>query len=90
MRTPHGKLPEYHTSADNLEFVCPESLADSFAKCWAVLNVLERNKTYLNLNPNCEPQLGKTGIYSQIGGQKDGKLQGTGHVMGPEFFGRQT
>jgi aminopeptidase-like protein len=29
----------------------------------------------LNLNPKCEPQLGKRGIYSQIGGQTDGKSQ---------------
>jgi aminopeptidase-like protein len=75
MRTPHGKFPEYHTSADNLEFVRPESLVDSFAKCLAILDVLERNKTYVNRNPKCEPQLGKRGLYSQIGGQKDGKLQ---------------
>ena len=32
MRTPHGRFPEYHTSADDLEFVRPEALADSFAK----------------------------------------------------------
>ena len=31
MRTPHGQFPEYHTSADNLEFVKPEYLHDSFA-----------------------------------------------------------
>jgi aminopeptidase-like protein len=75
MRTPHGKFPEYHTSADGLDFVWPESLADSFAKCRAILEVLEGNKTYLNLNPKCEPQLGKRGLYSQIGGHRDGKLQ---------------
>jgi aminopeptidase-like protein len=74
MRTPHGQFPEYHTSADDLDFVRPESLTDSFVKCWAVLDVLEMNKTYLNLNPKCEPQLGKRGIYSQIGGQTHGKL----------------
>ena len=74
MRTPHGQFPEYHTSADNVDFVRPESLTDSFAKCWAILDLLERNKTYLNLNPKCEPQLGKRGLYGHIGGQKDGKV----------------
>jgi aminopeptidase-like protein len=29
----------------------------------------------LNLNPKCEPQLGKRGLYSEIGGQTDGKLR---------------
>jgi aminopeptidase-like protein len=68
MRTPNGKYPEYHTSADNLNFVQPEYLADSFYKCLSILSILEDNKTYLNQNPKCEPQLGKRGIYQAIGG----------------------
>jgi len=72
MRTPHGRFPEYHTSADNLELVQPQYLADSFSKCFSVVNVLENNKKYLNQNPKCEPQLGKRGIYRAIGGQADG------------------
>jgi aminopeptidase-like protein len=71
MRTPQGRFPEYHTSADNLDFVRPEYLADSFSKYLAVLNVLENNKKYLNKNPKCEPQLGKRGLYRAMGGQKD-------------------
>ena len=75
MRTPHGQFPEYHTSADNLNLVQPQQLAASFSKCAAILHILEHNRRYLNQNPKCEPQLGKRGIYSQIGGQADGKLQ---------------
>jgi aminopeptidase-like protein len=75
MRTPHGRYPEYHTSADDLHLVRPESLADSFHKCLSVLQVLEQNKKFVNLIPKCEPQLGKRGIYSDIGGQQDGKLR---------------
>jgi aminopeptidase-like protein len=69
MRTPHGRFPEYHTSADNLDLVQPASLADSFFKCLSTLHVLENNKVYLNQNPKCEPQLGKRGLYGAIGGQ---------------------
>ena len=69
MRTPHGQYPEYHTSADNLDLVYPAALADSFAKCWGVLSVLEGNRIYMNQNPKCEPQLGKRGLYTAIGGQ---------------------
>jgi aminopeptidase-like protein len=68
MRTPNGKFPQYHTSADNLEFVQPSALADSFSKCLSVLGILEGDRTYLNQNPKCEPQLGKRGLYRSIGG----------------------
>ena len=73
MRTPNGRYPEYHTSADNLDFVKPGSLADSFAKCLAVVTVIEGNRKYLNLNPECEPQLGVRGLYQTIGGQTDAR-----------------
>jgi aminopeptidase-like protein len=75
MRTPHGQFPEYHTSADNLEFIKPESLDDSFSKCLSIVNVIENNAIYVNQNPKCEPQLGKRGLYGAIGGQSDGKMR---------------
>ena len=71
MRTPNGQYPEYHTSADNLDFVKPLSLADSFSKCWSALYILEHNRRYINQSPKCEPQLGKRGLYRQIGGPAD-------------------
>jgi aminopeptidase-like protein len=70
-RTPHGEYPEYHTSADNLALVQPEYLADSLDKYLAVIEVLENNKIYLNQNPKCEPQLGKRGLYTAVGGRRD-------------------
>jgi aminopeptidase-like protein len=71
MRTPHGEYPEYHTSADNLEFVRPENLAKSLSVYLDIMNVVEENKKYLNQNPMCEPQLGKRGLYRNIGGHSD-------------------
>jgi aminopeptidase-like protein len=38
-----------------------------------VLNVLENNRRYVNLNPKCEPQLGRRGLYDAIGGNADVK-----------------
>ena len=67
-RTPHGQFPEYHTSGDNLDFIRPSQLAASFMACLAILEVLEDNRTYLNQNPKCEPQLGKRGLYHAMGG----------------------
>jgi aminopeptidase-like protein len=68
MRSPHGKFPEYHTSADNLEFVDPLALAESAATILSVFDVLEHDRAYVNLNPKCEPQLGRRGLYGALGG----------------------
>src|SRR5262249_36788736 len=70
-RTPHGRFPHYHTSADDLSFVGPEALAGSLDAYLVVLRVLESNAHYVNLNPKCEPQLGKRGLYRAIGGLAD-------------------
>ncbi len=70
MRTPFGRYAEYHTSADNEDFVLPTSLADSFAKCLSVIFTLENNLTYRNQNPKCEPRLGKRGLYRSSGGSR--------------------
>lgn len=75
MRTPHGGYPEYHTSADNLDFVKPEYLANSFSVYSSILYILEHNKVYVNQNPKCEPQLGRRGLYDTIGGDSDSKAK---------------
>ena len=75
MRTPYGHYAEYHTSADNLDFVQSEYLAESLSVYVSVLNVLEQNRKYLNFNPKCEPQLGRRGLYQSIGGQQNKKLR---------------
>jgi aminopeptidase-like protein len=67
-RTPFGEYPEYHTSADNLDFVTPAQLAASFEACRAIVSVLESNAVYVNLQPMCEPQLGRRGLYGSTGG----------------------
>ncbi|MEN8214189.1 MAG: DUF4910 domain-containing protein [Pseudomonadota bacterium] len=72
-RTPHGEFPEYHTSADNLDFVKPESLADSYQLLCNLIQELESAEKYLNLSPKCEPQLGKRGLFKKIGGQSRSK-----------------
>lgn len=72
-RTTYGEYPEYHTSADNLEFVKASSLEESLGVYMDVIKILETNKTYINLNPYCEPQLGKRGLYDLKGGDNQGK-----------------
>lgn len=62
-RTPHGEYPEYHSSADNLDFVGPGELVDALGALLRVVDVLENDRVYLNLSPYGEPQLGKRGLY---------------------------
>jgi aminopeptidase-like protein len=70
-RTPHGTFPEYHTSADNLDFVHPVQLSDALAICLQVFSIIENDVTFVNLKPKCEPQLGKRGLYRMVGGPAD-------------------
>jgi aminopeptidase-like protein len=72
-RTPWGQYPEYHTSADNLDFLNVRSLGGSLRTYLAVVELLERNHRYLNLNPKCEPQLGRRGLYRAVGGESQGR-----------------
>ena len=67
-RSPNGEFDEYHTSADNLEFVKPECLGQSLRAYLAIVNTLEANQKYRNLFPNGEPQLGRRGLYRKLGG----------------------
>jgi len=67
-RTPNDRFPEYHTSADNLDFVTPAALEDSLAKVLAVVEILEHDSVYLNLSPKGEPQLGRRGLYRDTRG----------------------
>ena len=73
MRSVWGTFPEYHTSADNLDYIRPASLAKSFQACVAIVDVLENNRRYVNQNPYCEPQLGKRNLYRSTGGEAIGQ-----------------
>jgi aminopeptidase-like protein len=70
MRTPNGCYPQYHTSADDLSLVTPAALGESLGQLLSVIQVLEENRRYVNLNPKGEPQLGRRGLYRQMGGGK--------------------
>jgi aminopeptidase-like protein len=67
----HGEYGEYHTSGDNLEFVVDESLIESYDLLVRAITMLEGNRTYTNLEPYGEPQLGRRGLYRSIGGAVD-------------------
>jgi aminopeptidase-like protein len=70
-RTPNGEFPEYHTSADNPDFLSAESLAESWLACLKVLEALDGDARYINTQPKGEPQLGRRGLYRSTGGHQD-------------------
>ena len=72
-RTPWGRYPEYHTSADDLSLISPQRLVESLEVYLAVVEVLEGNRAYLNLSPVGEPQLGRRGLYGSLGGASGGR-----------------
>lgn len=70
-RSQFATFPEYHTSGDDLDFIAPTYLAESYRVVAEAIDILERDNTYLNLSPKGEPQLGRRGLYAAIGGDKD-------------------
>jgi aminopeptidase-like protein len=67
-RSFEGEYPEYHSSADNLDVILPQSLEESLRATLSIVDILEQDRRYLNLAPKGEPQLGKRGLYRSLGG----------------------
>jgi aminopeptidase-like protein len=83
MRTPYYEYKEYHTADDNLKFIKKKHLNDSLITLCKIISKLENEKisekpknkkiiklkhdTYLNLKPNCEPQLGRRKLFTMKG-----------------------
>lgn len=70
-RSQFATFPEYHTSADNLDFIKPEHLEASLRMVAQTIHVLEFDARFVNTAPYGEPQLGSRGLYATIGGDKD-------------------
>jgi len=49
LRSYYYETPEYHTSADNLEFISIENLSDSFKKYYEIIQIVENNHIFLIL-----------------------------------------
>ncbi len=66
MRKMYGQYPEYHTSGDNKSIMCFESMEKTISVYLEIIQLLERNKRFINKFPHCEPQLGKRGLYPSV------------------------
>ena len=57
-----GEYDEYHSSADNLDFITEKGLSESYAIMQGIINGIEF-AGIPEVNVLCEPQLGKRGLY---------------------------
>jgi aminopeptidase-like protein len=71
MRSANGTFPEYHTSADNIDFITPAALEESLHILMQTIDLLERDVLYKRVDGRGEPQLGRRGLYRTISGQQD-------------------
>lgn len=69
-RSRFGTFPEYHTSADDLDFIRPDHLASSFRMIAAAIDAIETEWRPVSLVQKGEPQLGRRGLYAAIGGHR--------------------
>lgn len=70
MRSIPGKFEEYHTSADDLNFISVGQIDRAANFCIDIIDVIESNLKFKNKIMYCEPQLGKRGLYRTFGGKK--------------------
>jgi aminopeptidase-like protein len=73
-RSLYGQFPEYHTSADNLNFVSEKNLKESLNLYLKVVSTYEANCKFSRPNPFCEPQMGKYNMYREVGGGGEDNL----------------
>ncbi|NNE34758.1 MAG: DUF4910 domain-containing protein [Rhodothermales bacterium] len=73
-RSPGGTYPEYHTSADNLDFLKADALEESLAAAQRIVEVLEGDGIYRNTKPHGEPRLDRLGLYQQFEHGRDREL----------------
>ncbi len=72
MRSPNGTFAEYHTSADNPDFLSEAALQGSLDRLKEIVAILDADARYVRTDGRGEPQLGRRGLYRQISGQAAG------------------
>src|SRR5262249_52837269 len=74
-RTPNNEYPQYHSSADDFSILDESALAESLFACASMVRIADREANYENLNPKCEPRLGKRGLFRSTGGTHPGEFE---------------
>ncbi|MFN0202208.1 MAG: DUF4910 domain-containing protein [Bacteroidia bacterium] len=66
-RSIYQRYKEYHTSLDNKDFISFDAMEHTIEVYFQMLKAIELNEIYVNKIPYCEPQLGKRGLYPDMG-----------------------
>lgn len=66
-RNPEAGFPQYHTSADNLDFISENRILESVELVFELLMMAEDNCLPVNTSPKCEPRLGQRRLFSAFG-----------------------
>jgi len=77
-RSVNDGYPEYHSSADDLSLISAAQLDASLSACQRICEIIEEDRTYVNLSPKGEPRLGKRGLYGSVGGNSPAERE---HAM---------
>lgn len=70
-RSKFGLYEQYHTSLDNLDYICGDGLFNSL-QLLAKMLVIQENNFYYTTQCLCEPQLGKRGLYPTLSTKDSG------------------
>ena len=72
-KSKYHTFKQYHTSLDNLSFISPKGLFESFNVLKKIINACENSDIFPISNFVCEPNLGKRSLLSTISKKNDGK-----------------
>ncbi|MEO8313440.1 MAG: DUF4910 domain-containing protein [Pseudomonadota bacterium] len=67
-RSVNDGYAQYHSSGDDLTLMSASAVGQSLRACKAIVETLEGNRRYINVQPKGEPRLGKRGLYGPMGG----------------------
>src|SRR5262249_62385894 len=71
----NNEYPQYHSSADDFSILDESALAESLFACASMVRIADREANYENLNPKCEPRLGRRGLFRSTGGTHPGEFE---------------
>jgi aminopeptidase-like protein len=77
-RSPNDAYPEYHSSADNLELLRADAIAQSIQAIAGIFGRIDVNRRFRSISPKGEPRLGKRGLFRATGGANPGEFE---HAM---------